>query len=212
MAKAKRLVCRFCGDECENAGNRDVLSGWTHTHPSVCPYRQDQMPSLNGVHVGDVWRNRYTKQERTVTEIKLGGCGVYTDREPVIVFDDHRMPHPMWSLSEHWECVTRPGEWPVPWTRKKGGRWAHEKWRGPGYRGGSRKRHVYWHAYHSIGGHSIGWEATNQIWQMDPELEEQFAKLDERDRRIREFLENVDSTASEFELAEQVTALFAEAA
>jgi hypothetical protein len=213
MAKAKRLVCRFCGDELEQANDREHLSAWTHNHPSVCPYRQDRMPSLNGVHVGDVWRNLHTKKECVVTAIRLGGCGVYTDREPVIVFDDGlMMPHPMWSLAEHWESLTRPGEWPVPWTRSKRfrGRSAHQKWRCPGYRGGRSKRHAYWHSYHSIGEHSIGWEATNEIWQMDPELEEHLTRLDERDRLIREFLENVDPTAPD--LAEQVTELFAKAA
>jgi hypothetical protein len=206
----------------EDAGNRDNLSAWTHNHPAVCPYRQDEMPSLNGVHVGDVWRNRHTGKTSLIETIKLGGCGTYTDREPVFVLRDEDeaseyrwvSPHPMWSLSEHWEPVTRPGEWPVPWTNKgkrKGGRWAHAKWRCPGYRGRTRKsQHAYWHAYHSIGEHSIGWEATNRIWQMDPELEARLVKLDERDRQIREFLENVDP--NDPDLAGKVTDLFAKAA
>jgi hypothetical protein len=215
MAKAKRLVCRFCGDELEQANNRDHLSAWTHNHPSVCPYRQDEMPSLNGVHVGDVWRNLHTGEERTVTRIKLGGRGAYTDSEPVVVLDEGMGTGgwPLWSLVEHWEPLTRPGEFPVPWTRSRrfrGSRSCHLKWRGPGYRGRKSKRQrAYWHSYHSVSEHTIDWASTS-TWQMDPELEEHLAALDERDRLIREFLENVDPTAPD--LAEQVTELFAKAA
>jgi hypothetical protein len=214
--KAKTLSCRFCGDVLEDVGNRDHLSAWTHSHPSVCPYRQDRMPSLNGIHVGDVWRNMHTGEERTVTQIKLGGHGTYTDREPVFVLDERMGTGgwPMWSLVEHWEPVSRPGVFPVPWTKDKhyrGARSAYVKWRCPAYRGGRRNRgHAYWHAYHSVAEHSIGWEATNRIWQMDPELEARFAKLDERDRRIREFLENADP--NDPDLAGKVTDLFAKAA
>ena len=216
MAKAKRLVCRFCGDELEDSRNRDHLSAWTHNHPAVCPYRTDEVPSLNGVHVGDVWRNMHTGEERTVTRIKLGGRGTYTDREPVFVLDEGGGTGgwPMWSLVEHWEPLTRPGVFPVPWTKDKrwrGARSAYVKWRCPAYRGGRKnKGHAYWHSYHTLDVHTIGWEATNRIWQMDPEQEERFAKLDEQERRIREFLENADPTAPD--LAQQVTDLFAEAA
>lgn len=220
--KGKALVCRFCGDVCENAGNRDVLSGWTHNHPAVCPYRQDSMPSLNGVHVGDVWRNRHTGKTSFVEAIKLGGCGTYTDREPVFVLRDEDKeseyrwvsPHPMWSLSEHWEPVTRPGEWPVPWTNKgkrKGGRWAHSKWRCPGYRGGTRKgQHTYWHAYHSVGEHTIGWEATNVIWQMDPAVE---AKK-EQQRSVLEYVNSgvFDDDPLLARVAQNVREMFSEAA
>ena len=216
MAKAKTLVCRFCGDVLEQANNRDYLSAWTHNHPSVCPYRQDEVPSLNGVHVGDVWRNLHTGEERTVTRIKLGGAGTYTDREPVFILNEGGGVGgwPMWSLVEHWEPVTRPGEYPVPWRKDrlyKDSRSAHVKWRTPRYRGSKSKRQgAYWHAYHSVSEHSIGWQTTNDIWQMDPELEARFARLDDEDARIREFLENADPDAPD--LAEQVVELLGRAA
>lgn len=195
MAKAKTLVCRFCGDELEQANNRDHLSGWTHSHPSLCPYRQDRMPSLNGVHVGDVWRNLHTKEERTIAAIRLGGCGTYTDREPVIVWDEDRdvaLPNPLWSLVEHWEPVTRPGEYPVPWTRSRrfrGGRSCLKKWRGPAHRGRkSKAQRAYWHAYHSMAtDYSSTW-ASKEIWQMDPELER---KREERVRALA-YLDTID--------------------
>ena len=195
--KVKELACRFCGDRCER--ERDKLSGWTHSHPAVCPYRQDRVPSLNGVHVGDIWRNRHTKTEERVAEIRLGGSGTYVDREPtVVLFDLHGSQrwysHPLWSLVEHWEPVTRPGEYPVPWRKNRRfgreGRSAHKKWRGPGYRGSSRRGpHAYWHAFHTVSEYSINWEITNKVWQIDPELgvrEEQrqrmLARADELDK------------------------------
>ena len=225
MARKKRvktLSCRFCGDVLENADNRDFLSGWTHSHPSVCPYRQDSMPSLNGVHVGDRWRNLHTKRVCVIEAIKLGGCGTYTDREPVFVLRDEEKesqynwvsPYPMWSLAEHWESLTRPGEWPVPWTRDrrfgKGSRSALVKWRTPAYRGSKSRRktkaHAYWHSYHTVDEHSIGWEATNVIWQYDEvaekeqmelalmeQIQELLASTTEFDDNFREALANLGS-------------------
>lgn len=171
----KVLVCRYCGDECD-ATNRDVLSAWTHNHPSVCDHRTDSVPSLNGVHVGDVWRNLHTKEEREITELRLGGAGVYTDREPVVVLGDRggMGGWPMWSLVEHWEPISRPGVYPVPWTRSKRwkGRSALLKWRGGGIRGKgrrSRRQHAYWSSYHTIEDYISGWST---FWQHDPMDEE----------------------------------------
>lgn len=205
--KAKTLACRFCGDVLENAGNRDELSGWTHNHPSVCPYRQDEMPSLNGVHVGDRWRNRHTGKVSVIEKIKLGGCGTYTDREPAFVLRDEDdenhyrwiSPHPMWSLAEHWESLTRPGEWPVTWHYSKrypGERTAREKWRTPGYRGGSRRRrqHAYWHAYHTVSEHSIAWEETNVIWQYD-----EVAEKDQLETALAERIHELLARTTDFD-------------
>src|SRR5262245_19067766 len=104
--KRKVVACFYCGEE--SSTERDALSAFTHSHPAVCPYRNDRMPSLNGVHVGDVWRNRHTKEECVVAEIRLGGRGTYTDREPVVVFETEYGlgGHPLWSLVEHWESLT----------------------------------------------------------------------------------------------------------
>lgn len=214
--KAKKLVCRFCGSVLENAGDRDALSGWTHNHPAVCPYRQDRMPSLNGVYVGDVWRNVHTKEERTVVAIRLGGAGTYTDREPVVQFDEMSGlgGWPLWSLTEHWESVTRPGEWPVTWHYSghyRGERSARDKWRTPGYRGGSRRRkqYAYMHAYHSVSGHSIEWERTNVLWQLDP-VEEEKRLQRERALAFVDSVESIDPTLAE--TVARVREMLAEAA
>jgi hypothetical protein len=178
--KVKELACRFCGDRCSK--ERDKLSSWSHSHPANCPYRQDRMPSLNGVHVGDVWRNRHTKTEVRVIEIRLGGSGTYVDREPTVVLEDldsrrWSSAHPLWSLTEHWQPITRPRRYPVPWKKDerfgKNGRSTRKDWRGPSYRGGSTEdeSHAYWHAFHIVSGYVIDWESTNVIWQIDPELE-----------------------------------------
>src|SRR5262245_44846033 len=134
------------------------------------------MPSLNGVHVGDVWRNRHTKEERRILEIRLGGAGTYTDREPVVVFDEDSwmLPNTLWSLAEHWEPITRPKQWPVPWHYNKrfgkGGRSANAPWRCPGIRGGHRERRKYFHSYLRMDGEysTTGW----RWWQIDPEAEQ----------------------------------------
>lgn len=181
MAKRrpKRLVCRWCGDECEKADDRDHRSAWTHGHPAVCPFRQDRMPALNGVHVGDVWRNRHTQNESTVVECRLGGYGTYTDREPVLVLtsarDDWHHDIPLWSLVEHWDPVTRPGEYPVPWeTSNDRGyeeRWADDAYRSPFYRGSTNERErAYWHATHHIDAQQNGCiDWRSERWQIDPD-------------------------------------------
>jgi hypothetical protein len=179
--KSKEVKCRSCGETCPN--EREALSAFTHSHPAVCPYREDRMPSLNGVHVGDVWRNRHTKRECTVGEIRLGGRGTYTNREPVIVWTDGSIGiggEPLWGLAEHWEPVTRPGEWPVPWIYDKrfgkGGRSASEAWRCPGMRGYRNGRKKYFHAYLRKEGEygSTGWD----WWQMDATDEEEATALE----------------------------------
>jgi len=204
--KPKTLACRYCGDVLENAGNQDVLSAWTHNHPAVCPYRQDSMPSLNGVHVGDEWRNMHTGKVSRIEAIRLGGCGTYTDREPVVVLvDDDRpsdwrwvSPTPLWSLVEHAEPITRPGEYPVPWTRSKRwrGRSAQVKWRCPAYRGSKRKSRAYFHAYHYVSGHIIEWERTNVLWQLDP-VEEEKRLQQERAIAFVDSIEVVDPSLAE---------------
>lgn len=218
VKKLKLLACRFCGDEID-ASNRDVHSGWTHSHPSVCPYRQDSVPSLNGVHVGDEWRNLHTKKVSVVTAIKLGGAGVYTDREPVIILGDldhdWESPHPMWSLAEHWESLTRPGEWPVPWTRSKRfvGRTAHLKWRGPGYRGRRKRRgrqYVYWHSYHFVDEYSIEWHRTDELWQIRPQEERALVEAERMREAALELLDSDDELLNR--VGRQMAEIFAEAA
>lgn len=195
MAKSKRpkrIACRYCGEECEHADKADHRSAWTHSHPSKCSYRQDDMPSINGVHVGDIWRNLHTGKQERVVALKLGGAGTYTDREPVAVLEDADDldggawldAHPLWSLVEHWDPVTRPGEYPVPWEEEdlygNGTMWRStaDEWRSPGYRKADRPHgmpdddgdgpHAYYHAWHVIREHcSEGWE----WWQVDPDAE-----------------------------------------
>jgi hypothetical protein len=85
--RSRRRACRFCGEILEDA-NRESLSWWTHSHPSNCSYRTDRVPALNGVQVGDLWQNTHTRSIDRVVEIRLGGCGTYTDHEPVFVMAD----------------------------------------------------------------------------------------------------------------------------
>ncbi len=182
--RPKMLACRYCGDECDTS-SAEHYSAWCHGHPSVCPYRQDRVPSLNGVHVGDIWKGRYHENAfREVVEIRLGGDSTYTDREPVVVTQDAESEHdrrsewPLWCLVEHNDPVTRPGEYPVPWKlgledgSRQDARWAADEWRCPGYRGGHADNEdrdkAYWHAYHTVVGHGIQWERTNELWQIDP--------------------------------------------
>lgn len=211
VKRPRILACRYCGDECD-ASNRDTLSHWTHNHPSVCPYRTDSVPSLNGVHVGDVWRNLHTKRTVTIEAIRLGGCGTYTDREPVVVLVDDESPsewryvspHPLWGLSEHWEPISRPGVYPVPWTRSRRfrGRSALLVWRGGGIRGQrSKRKEAYWSSYHTISGNYIsGWST---FWQVDPRTEATA-------RMALQLIESGDETLAR--VGERVAAMLAEAA
>lgn len=180
----KRLACRFCGDTIDRTKG-DHLSWWNHNHPSACPYRTDRVPALNGVHVGDEWRNTHTQDVVRVQEIRLGGDGTYTDREPTLLLADvdadeappWRMPQPLWSLAEHYEPVTRPGELPVPVEpdeRFPGCVSAVDEWRSPGYRHPEDPErdegpHAYWHSFHTVIGYGIQWERTNELWQIDPD-------------------------------------------
>jgi hypothetical protein len=211
--KPKEVACRFCGETCST--QRDTLSGWTHHHPSVCPYRNDRMPSLNGVHVGDVWRNRHTKEEVTVGEIRLGGRGTYTDREPVVVWEDRYIGvggEPLWGLAEHWEPITRPKQWPVPWHYDKrfgkGGRSANEAWRCPGIRGGRRERRKYFHTYLYKDGEfsSAGWN----WWQFDPVAEKKRRDTESAIAYATELLKNEEPLI--VKVAESLLASLAEAA
>jgi hypothetical protein len=173
------------------------------------------MPSLNGVHIGDVWRNLHTGNEFAVAEIRLGGRGTYTDREPVIVWDDRHFGiggETMWGLAEHWEPVTRPGEWPVPWKKDRrfgrDGRSAHEAWRTPGIRGLKRRRSKYFHTYLEMDGEysSKGWN----WWQVDPAAEEKQQKIDNALAFALELIESEDPLIRK--VGENVLATFAEAA
>lgn len=108
MKKPKRLTCRWCGDTID-ARNGDTVSAWSHGHPSVCPYRQDRVPVLNGVHVGDLWENQHTGHVFRIIEIRLGGAGVYTDREPVFRTGDvWDPPEPQEGTLEAELVVERP--------------------------------------------------------------------------------------------------------
>jgi hypothetical protein len=64
------------------------VSGFSFGHPSVCEWRRDRVPALNGVRVGDHWRNLHTRHVVRVFELRLGGAGSYGDREPCVVTVD----------------------------------------------------------------------------------------------------------------------------
>ena len=227
MGRAKRksnVVCRFCGEEAPPGEH----SHWDHSHPAQCPFVTDRVPSLNGVHVGDLWQNCHTKGISRVEEIRLGGVGVQVDREPSLVMvevwsppevkegelqlEDGAMPsleelatcepdehawfheHPLWSLAEHNDPLTRPGEYPVPWEmeERRGGyvsRSVVDEWRGPAYRGGAKEDRVpdaaYWHAFHHVEGYGIKWEMTNVLWQVEKDADPELlpAQAPERPRR-----------------------------
>lgn len=205
-AKPKRLACRFCGETWARQDAENVK----HSHPAVCPHRQDRVPALNGVHVGDLWRNLHTGHVIRIEQIRLGGAGTYVDREPIVdgptVYercnDESRLdvlleptvdelataepvrePYgsmggwPLWSLVEHWEPLTRPDDYPVPWEMEQRGgfkpmRSTVDPYRCPGLRGSTwseDKGKQYWHAWHvSDGKHcTSNWE----WWQIDPDAQ-----------------------------------------
>lgn len=216
--KPKLLACRNCGTTTKT--DRETLSGFVHSHPEVCPYRRDKVPAMNGVHVGDHWRNLHTGIIVRVIECRLGGTGTYTDREPVYVTADVWKPErdegkldfgaaeptlteleesdafadcwdwvsptTMWSLSEHYEPVTRPDEYPVPWelrTDDRGheSRWAAEPWRTGGLHNPSgvedddgpmdteAVEDAYYHAFHTRDSRwSMDWW---QGWLVEAEVE-----------------------------------------
>jgi hypothetical protein len=179
--KPKRLGCRYCGSMVD-VTSADHASAFTHGHPSECSYRTDRVPALNGVHVGDLWRNLHTLEDRRVHEIRLGGDCTYTDREPTVLLapvdadpHDFAMPHPLWSLVEHWEPLTRPDCFAVPSTpseRFPTGRSAADEWRCPGHRrvdGDDERDRAYFHAWHVARGYcSERWGAP---WLYDPDAE-----------------------------------------
>lgn len=104
--RPRRLQCQWCL-EVIDASNPDTRSHWLYQHPSSCAYRGDRVPSLNGVYVGQRWENVHTGGVETVSEIRLGGSGTYTDREPTVLLVEeaervYLNPHPLWSLCEHW--------------------------------------------------------------------------------------------------------------
>lgn len=125
------------------------------------------------VLVVDVWRDPKRDDEG---ELELG-LDERPDLETLTTMEpDERSwihEHPLWSLSEHWDPLTRPGEYPVPWHMETRRGWtsrsADDEWRCPGYRGGAREdeEHAYWHAFHTVVGHGIQWERTNVLWQID---------------------------------------------
>jgi hypothetical protein len=177
--RPRRLACRYCGDEID-ATNADAASHYRHSHPAACPHRTDSVPALNGVRVGDVWRSLHdTTGHATarIAEIRLGGVGTYTDREPVVILEhddgtDFSMPWPLWCLVEHMEPITRPDEYPLPWEpdkRYRDSRSAADEWRGPAYRrdDGDERTGAYFHAWHTLSGHcSQGW---GDPWLTDPD-------------------------------------------
>jgi hypothetical protein len=81
-----RRACKFCKATVD--GSLESVSHFTHSHPLVCPWRDDRVPALNGVHVGDHWMNQHTKSVVRVTEIRLGGHGTYCEHEPTVMLDD----------------------------------------------------------------------------------------------------------------------------
>lgn len=199
MTKTKKpaalVRCRYCRETHPKA---DAAS-WAHIHPAVCEFRQDRVPVLNGVHVGDHWRNLHTLSVVRVMECRLGGCDTYTDREPVVVVATIWAPpqqepggqmtlgsdlgepadldalepdgwwsvHPLWSLVEHWDPVTRPGCYPVPFNLDdRGWRSAARRWRGPGHRGAPDRKHAYYHSViPSDGRYCLDWDVLTRLWQ-----------------------------------------------
>lgn len=81
--RQRMIACRFC--RAESKTDRNSRSNFMHSHPAVCPHRQDRVPIMNGVHVGDLWKNMHTGSVFRIVELRLGGAGTYTDREPCAV-------------------------------------------------------------------------------------------------------------------------------
>jgi hypothetical protein len=78
--------------------------------------RQDSVPALNGVAVGQWWRNIHTKRVRQVREIRLAGLGTHTAHYESIILaedgedDDVRFGlggEALWSICEHCELVEK---------------------------------------------------------------------------------------------------------
>lgn len=72
-------------------------------------HRQDSVPCLNGVAVGQHWRNLHTGKVERVESIWLAGLATNTAHSESVEFevdeDGWRWGHPLNSLVEHWELV-----------------------------------------------------------------------------------------------------------
>lgn len=72
--------------------------------------RQDSVPCLNGVAVGQHWRNIHTGSVECVESIWLAGVSTHTAHYESIEFEVEEghwrgMGQSLWSLVEHWELV-----------------------------------------------------------------------------------------------------------
>jgi hypothetical protein len=83
--------------------------------------RQDSVPALNGVEVGQYWRNVHVGSVQRVVEIRLGGLGTHAAHyESIVLLKEGQEVADMfdisgqalWSICDHWEQVELAGdEW-----------------------------------------------------------------------------------------------------
>jgi len=72
--------------------------------------RHDSVPDLNGVEVGQYWRNVHVANIQPVTAIHLAGLGAHAGHyESIMLGEDSfaGMGWTLWSLSQHFELVER---------------------------------------------------------------------------------------------------------
>lgn len=81
--------------------------------------RQDSVLALNGVVVGQFWRNIHVGHVERVSEIRLAGMGTHTAHyESIILLEEGKeivgmfdiSGQALWSLVDHWEQVEFVGE------------------------------------------------------------------------------------------------------
>lgn len=74
--------------------------------------RDDAVPCVNGVSVGQRWQNVHTRSICTVTQIRLAGLGSHTAHyESIVLLPDGVSPDKLdsgwalWSIGEHWQLL-----------------------------------------------------------------------------------------------------------
>jgi hypothetical protein len=77
--------------------------------------RRDLVPSLNGVRKGMTFRNKHTGHIVVVDGARLGGWGVYSGHDSVVVMCEHENGFgldawTLFSLRDHWKLVEPAGE------------------------------------------------------------------------------------------------------
>lgn len=112
--------------------NAHRLYGVTDDHAVWCrevinfEEREDAVPCLNGVAVGQQWQNIHTGVVCVVTQIRLGGLATHTAHyESIVLLPEDVAPDTLdsgwalWSMGEHWQLVEngkrvepQPEVWP----------------------------------------------------------------------------------------------------